>query len=251
MERDRRRSRDSNRGSSHRLVVIRRDVRGTVAGEESAHMQPGQHADQERQRSRAKQRAAEAPIATELMPSRPALSTLRRDHPRPPTLLSTDVLALQRTIGNAAVNRLLRPGTGQQTPDRALAHRKAAHNARSHTQQSGRPTIIQRMGVEEFYVWFRRARALVASKSGTTSCCARWDGKNSSRSRSGCSAQIRCTRCLGRTDHRSSRRRNLDRPTLHRNRHRQGSFSPHRQVSLLAWACCRSSRSQPARWMWT
>jgi hypothetical protein len=111
-------------------------------------MRPNQHADQERQRSRATPRVVEAPTATVRMPSRPA------------TLSSTEVLALQRTLGNAAVNQLLRPGTRQHTTARARVQRQVAHDAGSPSQQSGRPVLIQRMGVEDFYMWFRRARAL-------------------------------------------------------------------------------------------
>jgi hypothetical protein len=101
-------------------------------------MQPREPADQERQWSRARPPDAEAPTATVLLPSRPAVSTLRPDHLGPPTLSSTDVLALQRTLGNSAVNALLRPGTGQHATDRAPVQRKAAHDARSPSQQSER-----------------------------------------------------------------------------------------------------------------
>jgi hypothetical protein len=62
---------------------------------------------------------------------------------RTTALSPADVLALQRTVGNATVNRLLRTA-----------------DTKSNTQHSGQPMLIQRMGLEEFYGWFQKARSL-------------------------------------------------------------------------------------------
>jgi hypothetical protein len=88
-----------------------------------------------------------------MAPSRMAISALQRDPARFPPLVPSDVLALQRTLGNATVNRLLRP-------EAVRAHVQRTTAARSHAHQSGSPMLIQRMGLEEFYGWFQRARAL-------------------------------------------------------------------------------------------
>jgi hypothetical protein len=74
-----------------------------------------------------------------------AIAVLRRDQDRmsPRPLLPADVLALQRTLGNATVNRLLRTADTKSSP-----------------QQSGPPMLIQRMGLDEFYGWFKKARSL-------------------------------------------------------------------------------------------
>jgi hypothetical protein len=94
------------------------------------------------------------PALTASTLSRVSISGLQGDGLRPP-LTSADVLALQRTLGNATVNRLLRPGASLPGADRG--HVQRAASARS---ASGPPMLIQRMGLEEFYSWFQKARSL-------------------------------------------------------------------------------------------